>query len=176
MESRAWWNKCLRRSRPESRVRGPVISITDELLKYDHAITEMIRKSISAFVLASICWLSVPFAFGAPQTRPIDLVPAASAPADDHSCCPGLHPQTPPMVLVAIYSPVMPCSEQHPCCARRAPSPSTSAPAESKVVRPAAERIHVISPKKPARARSTVKTSADLFLPAPFERSTVLRN
>jgi hypothetical protein len=162
---------------PQSRVRSPVILITDDLLKSDHAIREMIRKSISAVVLASICWLSIPVAFGAQQTRPMDLVRVANSRAADHSCCPGLHPQTAPVVLVAIYSPVMPCGEQHPCCARRAPLQPTNAPAEGKVLRPAAVRILIISSEEPARAGSrTAEMSADLFLPAPFERGTVLRN
>jgi hypothetical protein len=162
---------------PELRAREPVISITDTSLKYDHAIREMIRKSISAVVLASICWLGIPVAFGAMQTRPLDRNWVVRSRALDHSCCPSLDPRTAPTVLAAIYPPVMPCGEPHPCCARRSPSAPPNAPAKGKLIRPAAEAILIISPEKPPRAgRRTVKTSADLFLPAPFERGTVLRN
>jgi len=137
----------------------------------------MIRKSISAVVLASICWLSVPVAFGAMQAGPKDLNRVVGSRAHDHSCCPSLDPQTAPTLLVAIYPPAMPCGDQHPCCARRSPSPPTNVPAKGKLIRPAADRILIISPEKPPRAgRRTVKTSADSFLPAAFERGTVLRN
>jgi hypothetical protein len=37
--------------------------------------------------------------------------------------------------------------------------------------------MHIISPEKPAKAASRpIETLTDLFLPAPFERSTVMRN
>jgi len=135
----------------------------------------MIQRSIASVVLAALCWLSLPVAFGSQQTSAVRVQRDAS-PAHDHSCCPGSHPRISPTLFLAINSPAMPCGEQHPCCARRAPSNPSTMPVETNVVRPAAERVLAIVAHRPSLDRGRmVETSAICFLPPPFERSTVLR-
>src|SRR5580765_5923692 len=130
----------------------------------------MIQRSIASVVLAALCWLCLPIAFGSLQTNAV-LVQRDASPAHDHSCCPGPHPRISPSLFLAINSPAMPCGEQHPCCARRAPSNPSTMPIETKVVRPAAERVLAIVAERPLPdCGRMLETSAIGFLPPPFER------
>jgi len=136
----------------------------------------MIQRSIASVVLATLCWLSVPFAFGSPQASAVNRVYRDSSSAHDHSCCPGFHPRITPTLFLAINSTAMPCGEQHPCCVRQAPSNPSTLPVETKVVRPVAERVVAILTDIPSPACGRiVETAAVNFLSPPFERSTVLR-
>src|SRR5437899_10605653 len=134
----------------------------------------MIQRSIASVVLATLCWLSLPFAFGS-----ID-VPSARGfrrtTVNDHSCCPSSQPRISPILFLAINSTAMPCGEQHPCCVRQAPSNPSTMPVETKVIRPDPERVLALITYTPASGGGpNVETAAISFLSPPFERSTVLR-
>lgn len=110
----------------------------------------MVQRSIAAVVLATLCWLSVPVAFGSFETVAVHRVQHDASPAHDQSCCPGSHPRISPAQFLAINSPAMPCGEQHPCCARQAPSNPSTMPVETKVVRHAAERVLALVMNRPS--------------------------
>jgi hypothetical protein len=134
----------------------------------------MIQRSIASVVLATLCWLSVPGAFGSLE------VPSAQGSrretANDHSCCPRSQPRISPILFLAINSTAMPCGEQHPCCARRTPSNPSTMPVETKVIPPVPERVLALITDTPSSGGGrSVETAAISFLSPPFERSTVLR-
>ena len=134
----------------------------------------MIQRSIASVVLATLCWLSVPVVIGS-----IEMLPARRFQRDaanDHSCCPRSHPGISPTLFPTIGSTAMPCGEQHPCCVRQAPSNPSTMPVETKVIRPASERVLALFTHSPSSGHDrNVETAAVNFLPPPFERSTVLR-
>src|ERR1700719_4264452 len=138
----------------------------------------MIQRSIASLVLATLCWLSVPFAFGSlemPSAQGFRRE-TATATANDHSCCPGSQPGISPILFLAINSAAMPCGEQHPCCARRTPSNPSTMPVETKVIPPVPERgLALITDAPSSGGGRKVETTAGSFLSPPFERSTVLR-
>lgn len=136
----------------------------------------MIRRSIAACVLASLCWLSVPVAFGSMPAGMMHSARRTASPAEDHSCCPRHQVRMTPALFMVATFPVMPCGEQHRCCARQRPASPSNVPAESKVIRPGAERMLANAADKSFTDRGgIVETSTFCFLPPPFERSTVLR-
>lgn len=151
-----------------------MILITDCIVWCGQAWGGMIQRSIASVVLATLCWLSVPGAFG-----PLE-VPTAQRfqrdAANDHSCCPRSHPRISPILFLAINSTGMPCGEQHPCCVRQAPSNPSTMPVENKVIRPAPERVLTLIMDTPSSFDGcNVETAAVNFLSPPFERGTVLR-
>lgn len=136
----------------------------------------MIRRSIAAFVLATLTWLSVPMAFGSMAARMMHPTHRDASAGQEHSCCPRTRARMTPVLFVAANFSEMPCGTQHPCCARQRPASPSSVPVESKVIRPAAERTLADVADKPSGERShSVEASAICFLPAPCERSAVLR-
>jgi hypothetical protein len=62
-----------------------VILVTDCVVCYGQAWRGMIQRSIASGVLATLCWLSLPFAFGSTQMptaqrfqrTPLTITPAA---------------------------------------------------------------------------------------------------
>jgi hypothetical protein len=134
----------------------------------------MIQKSIAAVVLATLCWLSVPVAFGSLEMLPAQRFQRDAA--NDHSCCPGSQPRISPILFLAVNSTAMPCGEQHPCCARRTPSNPSTMPVETKVMPPVPERVLAFIANTPSSGGGrNVETAAGSFLSPPFERSTVRR-
>ena len=96
--------------------------------------------------------------------------------AHDHSCCPSSHPRISPILFLAINSTAMLCGEQHPCCVRQAPSNPSTMPVETKVIRPAPERVlNLITDTPSSGGGRNVESAAVNFLSPPFERGTVLR-
>lgn len=152
-----------------------MILVTDGFVWYGQDWTGMIQRSIASVVLATFCWLSVPFTFGSEQASAVNRVHGDSSSADDHSCCPGFHPRITPTLFLAINSTAMPCGEQHPCCARQAPSNPSTMPVETKVIRPAPEQALALITNTPSDSGPNAETAAVNFLSPPFERSTVLR-
>lgn len=137
---------------------------------------KMIQRSIAAFMLATLGWLSVPAALGSPALRAMHSVHRNASAAQNHSCCPRPAGRVTRVLLVAGSFPAMPCGPQHPCCARQRPGSPSNMPVEAKVVRPAAERVVADVADGPSAGRSRpVQTSVICFLPPPFEQSTVLR-
>jgi hypothetical protein len=136
----------------------------------------MIQRSIASVVLATLCWLSVPAASGSLETTAAQRFQRTASSAHDHSCCPGFQPRISPALFLAINSTAMPCGEQHPCCVRQAPSNPSTMPVETKVIRPASERVLALITDTPSSGDGrNVETAAVNFLSPPFERSTVLR-
>jgi hypothetical protein len=134
----------------------------------------MIQRSIASGVLATLCWLSLPFAFGSIQMFPAQKFQRDAA--HDHSCCPRSHPVITPTLFLEINSTAMPCGEQLPCCVRQAPSNPSTMPVETKVIRPASERVLALITDMPSSYHGrNIETAAVNFLSPPFERSTVLR-
>jgi hypothetical protein len=151
-----------------------VILVTDGIVWYGQDWGEMIQRSIASVVLATLCWLSLPAAFGSLE------VPSAKGfrrdAANDHSCCPSSHPRISPILFLAINATAMPCGEQHPCCVRQAPSNPSNMPVEAKVIRPGPERVLALIADAPSSGYSrNVEIVAISCLPPPFERSTVRR-
>jgi hypothetical protein len=133
----------------------------------------MTQRSIASVVLATLCWMSVPFAFGSIQMPLAQRIQRDAA--KDHSCCPRSHQRISPMFL-AINSTAMPCGEQHPCCIRQAPSNPSTMPVENKVIRPASERVLALITDTPSSGSGRgVEIEAVNFLSPPFERSNILR-
>src|SRR5207302_7673600 len=129
----------------------------------------MIQRSIASVVLATLCWLSLPFAFGSIQMSPAQRFQRDAA--HDHSCCPRSHPVITPTLFLAINSTAMPCGEQHPCCVRQAPSNPSTMPVETKVIRPDPERVLALITYTPSSGGGpNVETAAISFLSPPFER------
>jgi hypothetical protein len=136
----------------------------------------MIKKSIAALVLVTLGWLSVPVAVGSPTTGAMHSAHRNASPGQDHSCCPGPRSRMVPVLSVVASFPAMPCGEQHPCCAKQRPASPSSTPVESKVIRPAVERMLANVAGKVSESRSRlVEVSPICFLAPPFERSAVLR-
>ena len=134
----------------------------------------MIQRSIASGVLATLCWLTLPFAFGSTQMPTAQRFQRDAA--HDHSCCPRSHPVITPTLFLAINSTAMPCGEQLPCCVRQAPSNPSTMPVETKVIRPASERVlALITDMHSSGHGRNIETAAVNFLSPPFERSTVLR-
>jgi len=157
-----------------TRVRAHVIPVTDCIVCYGQAWPGMIQRSIASIVLAMLCWLSVPVAFGSRQ------MPSAQRfgrdTANDHACCPSSHPRVSAILFLGINSTAMPCGEQHPCYVRQAPSNPSTMPVETKVMRPASGRVLVRITDTPSSGGGrNVENAAVNFLLPPFERSTVLR-
>jgi len=153
-----------------------VILITDRFACQAQAESGMLHRSIAVFVLATLCWLSMPVAFGSLQIAAIHSAQHNASPEKSHSCCPGVHPRVAPALLVGINSSGMPCGAQHPCCASQRPENPSTLPVANKRIRPVAERISAIAVDKLSPSNSQmVNPSTDSFSP-PFERSTVLRN
>lgn len=151
-----------------------MILVTDGIVWYRQAWGGMIHRCIASVLLATLCWLSVPAAFG-----PLE-VPSAKGfqndTADDHSCCPRSRPQISPILFLAINSTAMPCGEQHPCCIRPAPLNPSTVPVETKMIRPALERgLALITDTPSCRGGRNVETAALNFPSPPVDRSTVLR-
>ena len=155
-------------------VRAPVILVTDCFVWYAQAWGGMIQRSIASVVLATLCWLSAPIAFGSLEMPPAQRFQREVA--NDHSCCPRSHPGISPTLFPTIGSTAMPCGEQHPCCVRQAPSNPSTIPVENKVIRPASERVLALITDAPSSdSRRNVETAAVNFLSPPCERGTVLR-
>jgi hypothetical protein len=134
----------------------------------------MIQRSIASGVLATLCWLSLPFAFGSTQMPTAQRFQRDAA--HDHSCCPRSHPVITPTPFLAINSTAMPCGQRLPCCVRQAPSNPSTMPVETKVIRPASERVLALITDMPSSGHGrNIETAAVNFLSPPFERSTVLR-
>lgn len=151
-----------------------MILVTDCTVCYGQDWVGMILRSIASVVLATLCWLSVPAAFGSLE------VPSAEGfrrdAANDHSCCPTSRPRISPILFLAINATAMPCGEQHPCCIRQAPPDPSNMPVEAKVIRPGPERVLALITDVPSSGHGRdVEIVAISCLPPPFDRSTVLR-
>jgi hypothetical protein len=134
----------------------------------------MIQRSIASVVLATLCWLSLPFAFGSTQMPTAQRLQRDAA--HDHSCCPSSQPRISPILFLGINSTAMPCGEQLPCCVTQAPSNPSTVPVETKVIRPASERVLTLITDMPSSGHGrNIETAAVNFLSPPFERSAVLR-
>ena len=72
----------------------------------------MIQRSIASVVLAALCWLSMPVAFGPLQTSAVHSLQRDASSAHDHSCCPGSHPSISSTSFLAITPSAMPCGAE----------------------------------------------------------------
>jgi len=147
-----------------------------------HRLRRLLRSSLAwndsevhrVGVLATLCWLSLPFAFGSTPMPTAQRFQRDAA--HDHSCCPRSHPVITPTLFLAINSTAMPCGEQLPCCVGQAPSNPSTMPVETKAIRPASERVLALITDMPSSGHGrNIETAAVNFLSPPFERSTVLR-
>ena len=136
----------------------------------------MLHRSIAVFVLATLCWVSMPVAFGSMPIATMHPVRHNASAEKDHSCCPGFHPRVLPALFVAINSSEMPCGAQHPCCAKQRPVNPSTLPVASKQIRAAADRTSPIAVDKLSPTSAwMVAPLTNGFVSPPFERSTVLR-
>jgi hypothetical protein len=136
----------------------------------------MIQKSIAAFVLATLCWLSVPVAIGSMTAGTMHSAHHKAPPAQDHSCCPRPGARMVPVLFIAVNLTEMPCGAQHPCCVKQRPASPSNVPVQNKFTRPAAEQTLATFAEKTSSDRGRViEISTVGILPPPFERSTVLR-
>jgi len=136
----------------------------------------MIRKSIAAFVLVMLCWLSAPIAFGSLAAAALHSARRSPSRAQDHSCCPRSRGKVAPVLFVAMSFTAMPCGAQHPCCAKQKPGSPSIIPVETRVVRPEAGQALANVSDTPSSGFSRVnETSVVCFRSPPFERNTVLR-
>ncbi len=84
----------------------------------------------------------------------------------------------PAAMLVTAISPAMPCGDEHPCCAKRAPESPASLPAVTEVLRPGVLEMaaQISDPAFGLRNDAFKSLAASEFpLPSYFPRSTVLR-
>src|ERR1700751_4912365 len=137
---------------------------------------KMVQKSIAAFVLATLGWLSLPVTFESAPIQSLHSSHQQASPAQDHSCCPQRRTWIPPDLFVAVTYPAMPCGAQHPCCVKQRPASPSSIPVQRELTRRAAARTSGTSAARafPDHGR-VVEASVICLLPPPFERSTVLR-
>ena len=136
----------------------------------------MLHRFIAVFVLGTLCWLSMPVAFGSTPIATMHSAQSKASAEKSHSCCPGFHPRVVPALLVAMNSSDMPCGTQHPCCAKQRPVNPSTLPVVTEQVRPA-QRISAITVDRLSPGDSQLVAPLTVgFVSPPFERSTVLRN
>ena len=141
----------------------------------------MKKRLIAAVVLVSLALMNVPVALAfplqaGPSTTAKPVEPAASL-GHDHSYCRRVHAKFVPMLFVTPAPAGMPCSDQHPCCAKPGPEDPPALPAASKSVRSSSEAapVTVADGHRDGRIRTAATTmSGDAFQPY-STRSTVLR-
>lgn len=100
----------------------------------------MCKRIITAFVLISLAWSSVPYAAAWDMAgHGIHAVSQRNA----HSCCPHAQRSVVSDRLVAMDGPAIPCGEQHPCCAKRGQEPVAALPAmnQSSLATPDRDRL-----------------------------------
>ncbi len=139
----------------------------------------MLKKRIIAVVMLISLWCGTAagaFASMVMMTRAHAAGDRSSS--NSHSCCPRVHPLVSPALFVAVAGPVMPCGDEHPCCAKRTPQSPAIVPEVNESDRPAPERI-AVRPAAPGNEihgdKAVHPFRMDLFLPSRSAQSTVLR-
>jgi len=136
----------------------------------------MIQRSIAAFLLLTLGWMSVPVALGSVAAGTMHLRHRDASPAQNHSCCPRPGVRRAPVLSVVVSLPAMPCSPQHPCCLKQKPASPSNIPVQSTITRPAAERAIASSVERASPDyRRVVESSLVCCLLSPLERGTILR-
>src|SRR5581483_11465043 len=137
----------------------------------------MEKRLIAAMMLLSLWCGAASSAFGL-LTMSHVMPRAANQTSAGHRCCPGLHWMNPELTQIAATVPAMPCGDEHPCCAKRAPESPASLPAATEGSRHGVLELAAEITLPALRLRNdrpTSNTPNDLPLPAYFSRSTVLR-
>ena len=134
------------------------------------------KTRIIAVVLASsLFWSSVPLALAFSTREGVPPAVHQSSAAQDHSCCPGIHLALPVQLFLRPLQEPMPCSEQHPCCARPGHENPASLPATTRGTRSFVEITVAVlecSPRPVLLGTSRIDGS---FSPPYCQRSTILR-
>jgi len=135
-----------------------------------------IRKTLTAglFLAMLTCW-SAPLSFAASSSG--SRTAAGRADPQNHSCCPGLHPNSTTLHFVLLSDvPARPCGDRHPCCAQRGPE-NVPEVAASTQVKPSHARASLsragVQDMSPWPELRTAASARDIS-PASL-RSTVLR-
>lgn len=133
------------------------------------------KKTTAGLMLLLLLFSIVPGAF-ASNSSSLKLQPSKSQASKDHSCCPHLHGQIMMPPIAELPPAPMPCGDEHPCCAKRAPENPASLPASGRVERPRIDAATSISASQaliPAPCDATGLT-LPYFSPSSFLR-TILR-
>lgn len=141
----------------------------------------MKKRFIAAVVLASVGLWSVPVALASPrQSRSLTVQKPeqqASAGMHDHSRCPGVNSRLVPPLIVTPAPASIPCSDEHPCCAKQRPENPPSLPAAAASARPGSEAVPaaIADQHHDGRAHMAAAVSGTNSFPSCSARSTVLR-
>lgn len=137
----------------------------------------MKSKIIAAVMLVSLCAGIAPVALALPHADLPQMVQPTGATNHDHSCCPGLHTLIVTEQFVTAARPAMPCGENHPCCAKRAPGSPASLPAVNGAGRSGVEETQswIYDPLFQSNHGFRCTSANMAFLPSSIARSTVLR-
>jgi hypothetical protein len=140
----------------------------------------MKRRLIVAIVLASLGVWSVPVTLASPLPSGSSTAKKpsqqSSASMHDHSCCPGIPSQFVPPLFVTP-APVLPCGNQHPCCAKQGPENPPSLPAATASARPGSEVMGatIANQHHDGRVRLAAEVLGTNLFQSCSLRSTVLR-
>src|SRR5215467_3860733 len=93
---------------------------------------KMVQKSIAAFVLATLGWLSLPVTVESTATQSLHSTYRQASLTQEHSCCPRPRARIPSDLFVAMRYPAMPCGAQHPCCVKQRPASPSIIPVQNE--------------------------------------------
>lgn len=161
--------------------------ITDSQSPFCQAVRRlgMKKKFIAAVVLASLAFWCVPEALAATwHSGSSDLgssVPERSArpvasSAHDHSCCPGVRSHFASLLFVMPTPAAMPCSDQHPCCAKQGRDTPPALPSANRTERRSlGALVAIVDLTHNGRTRTATKALVSNPFQSYAVRSTVLR-
>ena len=139
------------------------------------------KKRVIAVVMLASLWCgaaSGAFAFSMLRSNAQEAGEPSPSSPHKHSCCPGVHPPLTLALFETSTAPAMPCGNEHPCCAKRAPQSPASRPAVYGSPRPGGLEMAVSGAEVVADSRVNIGSRGvgdESFLPSYFARSTVLR-
>lgn len=136
----------------------------------------MKNKTLATVLFACVlCWSLLPMTMAALTMHTMRA--STTGAAQEHSCCPEVHPRARPSGFATSPPATMPCDSRHPCCMQQAPENSPALPALRIDSRPDLYLLHVggsyseITLSQPVTAAPFALNLSEPYL----RRTTVLR-